>query len=103
MEQTRVIEQVAAADWQTWAENNGAVIIDVRDPVEWLQGTLPGSKTVQLMTLPQAMDQLDPSQAMLIVCRSGNRSQMAARFLSAHGFEKVANLGGGLKALGMAR
>jgi len=45
----------------------------------------------------------DKNTAILCVCRSGNRSGQVAAFLSHNGYGKVANLVGGLKALGMQR
>lgn len=96
------IPQVPAPDWQTWVTENDAVILDVREPVEWARGTLEGAHKIQLAMLPSALDSLDTNRSILVVCRSGNRSQHAAKFLLAQGFENVANLTGGLRALGMA-
>lgn len=96
------IPQVHAPEWKEWVEENDAVILDVREPMEWARGTLEGSQKVQLASLPSALGSLDTERAILVVCRSGNRSQHAARFLKAQGFESVANLTGGLRALGMA-
>lgn len=95
------IEQVAADDWEGWVKTAGAVILDVREPDEWSHGTLPGSVLVPLAALPDSLASLDPASPTLVVCRSGNRSQHAAWFLRASGFEQVANLAGGLHALGM--
>ena len=96
------IEQVHAEDWQQWVAEHDGVIVDVREPVEWAQGTLPGSRTIPLMELPAHLDELDSATPLLIVCRSGNRSQHAARYLASQGYQ-AANLRGGLKKLGMAR
>ena len=96
------IPQVPAREWETWVSDNDAVVIDVREPHEWAQGTLRGAKKSQLTQLPTALGRLDNQQAILLVCRSGNRSQHAARFLSDQGFANVANLSGGMRALGLA-
>jgi rhodanese-related sulfurtransferase len=96
------IPQVSAPEWKTWVDDNDAVILDVREPMEWAQGTLEGSRKIQLAMLPSALESLDANTPILVVCRSGNRSQHAAKFLKAQGFENVANLTGGLRALGMA-
>jgi rhodanese-related sulfurtransferase len=96
------VEQVPASEWQNWVRRNDAVIVDVREPHEWETGSLPGSKLISLADLPGALDDLDPTRPVLAVCRSGNRSQQAAIFLSLSGFTAAANLAGGLKALGMA-
>ena len=96
-----MIEQVPAADWQTWVAANAATVLDVREPVEWTQGTLPHAELIPLNDLPARSTDLDSSKPVLIVCRSGNRSNMAARFLAQAGFH-AANLSGGMLALGHA-
>lgn len=96
------IPQVPAREWKTWVTENEATVLDVREPNEWAMGTLDGSKKVQLTMLPSALASLDTAKPILVVCRSGNRSQHAAKFLIDQGFENVANLTGGLRALGMA-
>ena len=97
------IEQVPAAGWQQWATSNDAVIIDVREPWEWQStGVLPDSKLISLRNLPQALDTLDRNTAVLLVCRSGNRSQSAAEFLASAGFRQVANLRGGIMGVAAA-
>lgn len=91
------IEQVPAAGWQSWVVRNQAVIIDVREPWEWQStGVLPDSKLISLRNLPSAVGTLDPNTPILVVCRSGNRSQSAAEFLTGAGFSQVANLRGGI-------
>ncbi len=96
------IQQVAARDWEAWVSEHDAVVLDVREPHEWAQGILAGAKKVQLTMLPNALASLDTTRPVLVVCRSGNRSQHAARFLIDQGFANVANLSGGMRALGLA-
>jgi rhodanese-related sulfurtransferase len=97
------IEQVAAAEWSAWIAETGGTLVDVREPHEWRLGTLPGATLISLADLPSAIGTtLDPETPMLIVCRSGNRSQVAAAFLTRSGFRRAANLTGGMKALGVA-
>ena len=93
---------VPASEWETWTTENDAVIIDVREPFEWVQGVLPGSNLVRLEDLPQRLDEYDPDQAILLVCRTGSRSGMAALFMAMRGYTNVGNLTGGLADLGMA-
>ena len=78
------------------------MIIDVREPFEWAMGTLPDSVLIKLGSLPDKLDVLDGDRAILLVCRSGNRSGVAAEYLVRRGFGVVANLTGGLVDLGMA-
>ncbi len=96
------VRLVPARDWRVWSEEHNAVIIDVREPFEWAMGTLPGSVLIKLGSLPDKLDELDGDRAILLVCRSGNRSGVAAEYLVRRGFGVVANLTGGLVDLGMA-
>lgn len=88
-----------AAEWQEWVAAHDGIVIDVRQPEEWEEGTLPGAKLVSLLDLPGAVGDLDPERATLLVCSVGGRSQRAAVFLVDSGFATVANLAGGMKAL----
>jgi len=93
---------VEASDWQAWSQNHDAVIIDVREPFEWAMGTLPGAELIGLGSLFGRLNDLDRDRAILFVCRTGNRSGVAAQLFVRHGFDEVANLTGGLVALGLA-
>ena len=95
------ITHVPALEWDTWVEANDAVIIDVREPKEWLHGTLPGSERIPLNGLPTAVDEMDPTRAVLLVCATGIRSTAGAEWLTSIGFENAASLDGGVKALGL--
>lgn len=95
------IEQVPASEWENWITRNDGVLIDVRQPFEWQLGTLPGAKLISMGDLPDEMESLDRSAPVLLVCHSGSRSHQAAVFMMISGFKEVANLAGGMKALGM--
>jgi rhodanese-related sulfurtransferase len=96
------IEQVPPFEWERWVVENDAIVLDVREPLEWVRGVLPGSTKIALSFLPDALDQLDRETPILVVCRAGNRSLLAAKFLESNGFAKAANLTGGLTQLGLA-
>ena len=96
-----MIEQVPATEWDSWVRANDAAVLDVREPGEWTAGTLPEAELIPLAELPSSTDELDRSRPILLVCRSGNRSNLAARFLARAGFT-TANLSGGMVALGRA-
>jgi len=92
---------VSAAAWAQWTEDNGAMILDVREPKEWALGTLPDATLVSMHEIPARLGELPKDQAILCVCRSGDRSGQVATFLTHNGYESVANMTGGMKALGM--
>lgn len=94
------IEQVPAAAWQQWVSRTNGVIVDVREPWEWQStGVLPGSETISLSDLRRVIETHTQDTPILLVCRSGNRSQTAAEFLARAGYRNVANLVGGIIAL----
>lgn len=74
--------------------NEKLVIIDVREPEEWESGHIPGAKHIPLGQIARALNEMDPKQETIIVCRSGNRSGRACDFLSSMGFNVVNMLGG---------
>jgi cysteine desulfurase len=82
-------------------------IWDVREPHEQAAGALSVylpdlvCREVPLSVLVQqvAAQQEYKSQAVLLVCRSGNRSLLAAKVLNRAGFELVFNLKGGVALL----
>ena len=99
---TNTVEQVPAHQWDAWRSDNEAVVLDVREPMEWMQGTLPDAEKMALSTIATDWQRLDPQQPILVVCRSGSRSQSVANALLQAGFARVANMSGGMVALGLA-
>ena len=75
-------------------------IIDVREPHEWSIGNLEpyGARLIPLGQLPARMDEIDPTEEIVLQCRSGGRSARALEFLRAHGYERLWNLEGGILA-----
>lgn len=72
-------------------------LIDVRRPHEWEAGRIPGATHVEVNELPAAAERLDRERTVVLYCRSGSRSQLAAEGLSAGGFDAHA-LAGGISA-----
>ncbi|WP_260639211.1 MBL fold metallo-hydrolase [Streptomyces angustmyceticus] len=75
-------------------------LIDVRNPAEYEAGALPGARNIPLAGLPHRIDELDPSRPVVLYCRSGNRSVIAAALLEARGFGDVCDVVGGYEAAG---
>ncbi|MBJ6764098.1 rhodanese-like domain-containing protein [Myxococcaceae bacterium JPH2] len=75
--------------------------IDVREPDEFVGplGHLPGAELVPLGTLESSAASWRRDAPLLLICRSGKRSVIAARLLSAQGFISLYNLAGGMLAV----
>ncbi|QDU61396.1 putative adenylyltransferase/sulfurtransferase MoeZ [Planctomycetes bacterium Pan216] len=74
------------------------LVVDVREAHEVAICKIDGSVHIPLGELPQRYQELDPEQDMVIHCKMGGRSAQACVFLKQQGFERVANLNGGIVA-----
>ncbi|MEW9700912.1 rhodanese-like domain-containing protein [Paenibacillus sp. SI8] len=70
-------------------------ILDVREQDEWESGHIEGAKHIPLGQIARALNELDPKQETIIVCRSGNRSSTACDYLFSMGYS-VVNMSGGM-------
>ena len=73
-------------------------IVDVREPDEFNGplGHVPGARLIPLGALTARSSELVKTQPTVVVCRSGARSAQATLMLGKAGFERVANLSGGM-------
>jgi rhodanese-related sulfurtransferase len=67
----------------------GAQLVDVRADHEWEAGRIAGAKHVPLPDLPQRTGEIDQDRPVVVYCRGGNRSSMAAAALGDAGYEAV--------------
>ncbi len=75
----------------------GARLIDVREPNEYEQARVPGAELVPLATVPDHLERFDTDGPTYVICRSGARSMRACEFVGQHGYEAV-NVAGGTLA-----
>jgi rhodanese-related sulfurtransferase len=73
----------------------GAQLIDVRADHEWEAGRIEGATHLPLDELNKRAGELDEDRQVVVYCRGGNRSTMAAEALSAAGYD-AAKLGEGI-------
>ncbi|MFD2760741.1 rhodanese-like domain-containing protein [Lentibacillus juripiscarius] len=76
-------------------EGKNTIIVDVREDDEVAQGMIRTAKHIPLEKIPHSLDELDQTKDYIVVCRSGNRSMMAASFMDERGFN-VSNMEGGM-------
>jgi phage shock protein E len=76
-------------------QNRGGLLIDVRSPAEFKSGHLPRAINLPLNELDTYVPQLtqDKDQILLLHCKSGLRSELAAQRLQRQGYAKAFNLG----------
>lgn len=101
--------------WKLLNDDSGAVLIDVRTNAEWSYVGLPDLGTLgkqpakiawqvfpEMRVNPDFLEAvaaagIKPEQRVLLLCRSGVRSQAAARYLTQHGFAAAYNVTGGFE------
>src|SRR6185503_18596143 len=83
-----------------WLEENlrTVQIVDVREPDEFNGplGHVTGARLIPLGALTNRISEIEKQTPVVVVCRSGARSAQATLMLGKAGFEKVANLSGGM-------
>ena len=60
---------------------DGYGVLDVRQPTEWREGTIPGSRTIFVGDLPGAISDLPRDRTWTVICRSGARASIAGSVL----------------------
>ena len=72
-------------------------LIDVRTPMEYAAGALPGAINIPLDVLRDRMGEIPTDKPVVLYCGVGLRGYLASRILSSNGFDNVRNLIGGIK------
>jgi rhodanese-related sulfurtransferase len=76
--------------------DDGAFLLDVREPDEWAAGHIPGATLIPLGELPSRVGELERNQRIVVVCRSGNRSAEGRDILLGASFPAVTSVDGGM-------
>ena len=73
-------------------------VVDVREPDEFsgALGHIPQAVLLPLGKLNERLGEISKAKPVVVVCRSGARSAQATLMLGKAGFDKVANLSGGM-------
>lgn len=73
-------------------------LVDCRELYEWEAGRIDGAIHIPLNSLmaDAGTEQLDPAKPTAVICRTGNRSELAATMLQARGFD-AHNVEGGME------
>lgn len=74
---------------------SGAAFIDVREHQETTAGSAPGAQFLPMQSL--TLDQVPTDRPVVLICRSGRRSDAVAQALAQHGLTAY-NVIGGMQA-----
>ena len=92
------LRKIDAKTANRWLKDGKAILIDVREPDEYVKEHIPGAHLVPLSgfnpeDFPKARDKV-----AVFHCRSGGRTEAAAPQILRTGFHEVYQLDGGLQA-----
>ncbi len=96
------IRPAQLADWIAAHAGDRPLVLDVREPWE-LQAASITPQGFELAAIPMGelaarLSELDPARPVACLCHHGVRSLHVAGFLAHQGFDRVANITGGIDA-----
>jgi len=74
----------------------GAQLIDVREPWEWAQSRIPGATLIPKGEIPQRLTEIDPNRPIVVHCAVGARSADVVKLLRDAGYGNAVNVRGGI-------
>jgi len=75
----------------------GAFILDVREQSEWNEIHVPEATLIPLGELERRINEVPKDKQIVVICRSGNRSQQGRDILLNAGYENVTSISGGIQ------
>lgn len=95
--QNTIPRDVAPAEGQKLVQE-GALLIDVREPHEYAEIHAEGAQPLPLSEFEARYRELPRDRPLVMICRSGARSARAGQYLLDQGYPEVVNLAGGTLA-----
>ena len=77
--------------------DEGAYMLDVRNPDEWVDYHVDGATLIPLPELEARVNEVPRDREIIVICNSGNRSQVGRDILLDAGFENVTSIAGGIQ------
>lgn len=78
--------------WKKINNNEKPTVIDVREQAEFAFHHIPGAISIPLEEIDTRLTEFNKKDELYLVCRTGNRSDLAAQKLVEKGFTNVANV-----------
>ena len=83
---------------------DGALLVDIRTPPEWVDtGVIEGSRLIEFdfnkptTFLPQIAADIADGRDLVLICNSGNRTQVVADFLARQIPNRIVSIEGGIR------
>lgn len=94
---SKEISVINADQYKVAIQKPNVQLVDVRTKNEFLQGKIKDAINIDVLStdFETKIDKFNKSEPIYIYCRSGNRSQKAARIMVTMGFQNIIDLEGG--------
>ena len=91
-------DAVALDEARAALEQGRALLIDIREPDEHATGVAPGARLLPMSQISRRLAEIptDPSQPVLLICNTQNRSGATLRALRQRGYGHVRFVNGGM-------
>jgi len=90
-----MFENVEMQVLETAIKEGNANVIDCREVYEYEEGHIPGSINMPTSDFLSHIDKINKEKHYYVICLTGARSQMVARYLGNQGYQ-VSNVNGGM-------
>jgi len=88
-------ERAPEIDIETFAASRDQhVVVDVREPMEYVDAHVPGAVLMPMGQLASRMTELDKATPVFVICASGQRSLVMAELLQRAGYDAQSVAGG---------
>ncbi|MFY4777095.1 sulfurtransferase TusA family protein [Metabacillus sp. RGM 3146] len=77
---------------QKMESHSAFLLLDVRESAEFAFRHIPNALSLPLGDLEKRLNELNNEEEIFVICRTGNRSDLAAQKLAGAGFRKVTNV-----------
>src|SRR5712691_9477119 len=95
---TKSIQDIEVTTLKTWMEQEAAILIDVREPLEYATEHIPGARLLPLSTFDPTRVPQEAGKKVVLHCVMGMRSAQAGQKLLDAGFTSIYNFRGGVQA-----
>ncbi len=90
--------QIDVTEAAAMIEKGDAMLLDVREPMEWQIVHIDGAKLMPVGEVPYKVGDLSTADNIIVQCHTGTRSAHITQFLRDLGFQRVWNMAGGIDA-----
>jgi rhodanese-related sulfurtransferase len=96
-------QQITPEELQSQLRDSAVQVLDVRRQAEWDAGHIEGATWWPLDNFKVSPPEIDRSSPIVVHCKSGYRSMIAASLLERAGFHSILNVAGGFDAWQQAK